>query len=477
MAKATLINSAGKKVVVEAGSVAAKGYFGQGYQLMGASGAFVAPSASPVPMTSPITPAAPAVSNQIVSGLQAADARQKAGTANATDIQNLNYAKTKGIDYSGINNIADANAAINDGQAADAAGATADGTPPTRKTTADIMAEVSKMVTPAGTTAANGTVTPAAPAPSNLAQDLTNYRSSYGVTDLETQLSDLKTQQNDLLAASKKQSFAERSKTVAMNVINGRIGQEEQAANERLTVLNNSITTVTDQLNTKYKVIDSLMSAKQIDYNNAVTSYNSQMSTNIAMFNAAKSIEENTKTEEAKVIDTARSNAQITLNALTATGATYDTLTPEQQTNLTKLGVQSGLGANFFSAVLKVSAGKDILTTITSADDTKASIIYKDGTVKTISTGLPARKTTSSGTTVDPEENARKKEVSDFKAKAADLIEKMDNRDVTWATAYASMKAQFPGLEGSIDEILGGGYDEAQGGWYGRAKTANSTRK
>lgn len=49
MAKATLINSSGKKVVVESGSEDAKGYFGQGYQLMGSSGAFVPSTPSSTP--------------------------------------------------------------------------------------------------------------------------------------------------------------------------------------------------------------------------------------------------------------------------------------------------------------------------------------------------------------------------------------------------------------------------------------------
>jgi len=76
---------------------------------------------------------------------------------------------------------------------------------------------------------------------------------------------------------------------------------------------------------------------------------------------------------------------------------TYDQLPETEKTNLTKLGVQSGLGADFFANALKVSAGKDILTTIVSSDDTKATILYKDGTTKTISTGLPAKPKT--GTT------------------------------------------------------------------------------
>jgi hypothetical protein len=55
--KATLINSAGKKVVVDSGSQLAQQYFSQGYQLMGASGKYApsvsAPAKAPIASTTP----------------------------------------------------------------------------------------------------------------------------------------------------------------------------------------------------------------------------------------------------------------------------------------------------------------------------------------------------------------------------------------------------------------------------------------
>lgn len=56
MAKATLINQAGHRVVVQSGSQQAQQHFGQGYQLMGASGQWqapVAPTQSPIATWSP----------------------------------------------------------------------------------------------------------------------------------------------------------------------------------------------------------------------------------------------------------------------------------------------------------------------------------------------------------------------------------------------------------------------------------------
>lgn len=290
-------------------------------------------------------------------------------------------------DYSNIKTVAEANAAINANQKTDAASATVSNEPPTRKTVEDVMKEITASVKP----------TTEKPASADFTGSYLNYRSQYGVTDLENQLNDLRAQEEDLLATKQSRINAERGKPVAMNVIEGRVSETERQENERIAVVQKSIANVTNQLNTKYNIIDTLMKTKEMDYDSAVSSYDKEMSNNISMYNAAKNIVDEDKTELEREKDNARSNAQIALNAYTAKGVTYDQLSNNEKTNLTKLGVQSGLGSDFFANVLKVSSGKDILTTITSADDTKASIIYKDGTVKTISTGLPARKTTGTG--------------------------------------------------------------------------------
>jgi LysM repeat protein len=288
-------------------------------------------------------------------------------------------------DYSGINNIPDANKAINANQATDAASTSMSGEPETRKTVEDVMSEIKSSITPEKEK-------PTA----DFTESYLGYRTQYGVNEMETQLNELRAQEQDLLATKTTRINAERGKTVATNVMEGRVSQVERQENERITAVQNSITNLTNQLNSKYNIIDTLMKTKEMDYNAAVSTYDKEMSNNIAIFNAAKNILEEDKTEEEKAQDNARSNAQIALNAYTARGMTYDELSVSEQTNLTKMGVQSGLGADFFANVMKVSAGKDILTTITSADDTKVSIIYKDGTTKTISTGLPAKKVAGS---------------------------------------------------------------------------------
>lgn len=362
-------------------------------------------------------------------------------------------------DYSGVNSIADANSAINEGQSADAASVTADGTPPVRQTTQQIMDDITKAVTP-------DTKKPKNP---NYEDALTDYRTKYGVVDLETELDDLRGQARDITAQMQMQRGAERGKPVAMNVIEGRISQEEQVASERLTIVNNSIATVTDQLKTKYTLIDALMKTKEMDYTAAVTHYDKEMSTNISIFNAAKGIDEANKTEIDRAQDNARASAQIYLNGMTATGQTYDTLDEVSKTTLTKLGVQSGLGADFFSNVLKISAGKDILTTVKSNDDTSVSIIYKDGTVKKISTGLPASVPAGSKSTESEVKVFYKQSMEGELQKIADTNGYIE--PAQWAKARQKWTANTPYTASVFDDTFRGYVYPARAGEYAGFET------
>lgn len=426
-----------------------------------------APVSSPAPVSPTSTPAAPTGSAYTI---KSGDTLSAIARAQGTTIQelmklnpqitnpNLIYAGkaltlpggiaggSKVPDYSSVQSIADANAAINANQKADAESATVSGEPPTRRTTEDIMKEITGIVAPKE----------AAPALPNYTAALEGYRSAYGVTDLETQLNDLKAQERDMLVIKAQRVRAEKGKTVATNVIAGRVSEVEAQENERLAVVQNSIATATDQLNTKYNIIDTLMKVKEMDYTAASTHYDKEMSNNIAMFNAAKNVEESEKSDIEKAQDTARSNAQISLNAITASGLSYADLTPDQQTNLTKMGVQSGLGADFFANALKVGSGKDILTTIVSSDDTKATMIYKDGTTKTISTGLPAKPKT--GTT----EKATDSEIKVFyKQSMQTELNKVVGTDgfispVDWAKARQKWSANTPMGAADFDEAFRG---------------------
>lgn len=83
--QATLINSAGQKVVVESGSQQAQNYFGQGYQLMGANGQYQAPQQPSLPQGAP-------QGSQAINGAQYnTQALQQANFSQITPVGNTLY--------------------------------------------------------------------------------------------------------------------------------------------------------------------------------------------------------------------------------------------------------------------------------------------------------------------------------------------------------------------------------------------------
>ena len=298
-----------------------------------------------------------------------------------------------------VQNLDQGTAYVNGNQVNDASSASVSGEPPVRnsvKTYDQVLADIKSAIgVPTGTAA------PVAPAAPNLEQNYKDLRTSYGVDTLETSLTDLNKQASDLSASLQAFKDQERNKPVAENVISGRISQQQQTVQEQLDQVNNRISTTTNQLNTKYNVINTLMKYKSDDYTTAKNNYDTQFSQNLQLLSLARGVASDQLTEAERQQDDARANAQIVINTMTARGTTYSALPADEKTTLTKLGVQSGLGANFFSNVLNVSAGKEILTTITSADQTSATIVYKDGSTKSISTGLPAKVVSGDKPTAD----------------------------------------------------------------------------
>lgn len=387
-------------------------------------------------------------------GLKEAYARKLAGTANATDLANLSYAESKGWKPQGASaSVTDPQAAndiINAEQDADIAAKTPDDTVKTRKTTEDIMEEIKKTITP----------DIAAPETPDYEQSLRDLRTEYGIDPLEMNLNDLNSQLQELYAQRESRIQSERDKTVATNIIAGRIGEVERQENERIAALERSISNVTNQLNTKYGIVNSLMDAKQLDYKTAAEAYDAQMQENITLFNAAQSIEDSLKTEDQRVIDNARSSAQILVNGFSNAGMTYDQLSDAQKTILAKLSLESGFGTDFYQTLLATTqeVQAEVLTSIVSDDKAYVTVVYKNGTTATVPTGMPRSSNVPAGGSGGGSTSTEDKAIAAFRKDAADLIEKLDNGEIGWGTAWDQLHIKYPDASPQlIDQTLGGG--------------------
>lgn len=200
------------------------------------------------------------------------------------------------------------------------------------------------------------------PAAPNFESTYNKLISEQGISDLETTVNDLTNQENELRAQFRVNKAAEEGKPVAMNVIEGRVGEQERAANERLDAVLRQKDYATNQLKAKYDVVNNLIKLKGMDYDAASESYNTAFSQNLQMFNVVKGISDDQKDDLEREQDNARANTQIIYNAIQSGGLKIDDISDDQKLSITKLEMQSGLPTGFYQALQSKNPKADIVT-------------------------------------------------------------------------------------------------------------------
>lgn len=211
--------------------------------------------------------------------------------------------------------------------------------------------------------------------------------SKSGISDLETNLNDLTNQENELRAQFRVQKANEEGKPVAMNVIEGRVSEEERAANERLDTVLRQKDYITNQLKTKYDVVNNIMNLKKLDYTTATDQYNTAFSQNLQMFNTVKGIADDQKTDAEREQDNARANAQIIYNSIKEGGLKVSEISPDQKLSITKMEMQAGLPVGFYETLQSKNPKADIVTS-TSRESNGAKYVdiimrNEDGSLST----------------------------------------------------------------------------------------------
>lgn len=315
---------------------------------------------------------------------------------------------------SNVSNMGDATTFINANQDKDIATANKSDEPPVRNVAKDLT-DAFKSLTGKSSLIPDVTV-PAAP---SYEQTYTNLRKQYGVDVLETSLNYLNSEADNIRAQFRVQKNAETGKPVAMNVIEGRISEEQKQANERLDVINNSINTITRQLTSANTAIENMMTFKKLDYETAKEQYNTEFSNNITLFNTVRGVYETQLTETERAADNARSNLQIIYNSISDGEANVATISDSMKAKITSLELQAGLPTGFYQSLKTANPKGKILSTTTRTTGGKkyADVIYQntDGSLTTKQVYLGSSNEGSTTTTEsDLEREARAKIVSYF---------------------------------------------------------------
>lgn len=284
------------------------------------------------------------------------------------------------------------------------------------KTYQDAFAELQKTLTQ------NQPVKPAA---TSFEQDYTAQLEKAGVSDLEKSLADLTASEQEIRAQFRVNKAGEKGKPVAMNVIEGRVSEQERNANEQLDTVLRQKDYITNQLKTKYDVVNNMMNLKKMDYETATDAYNTAFTQNLNMFNTVKGIMDDEKSDLERKEDNARANAQIIYNNITSGGLTLDSIPADQKLQISKLEMQAGLPSGFFQSLQSKNPKADIVTSTTRTSGGKK---YADVIMRDAATGALVTKSILLGSTNEGSGGGSDLSAGELKNKAfSDLNSILDN--------------------------------------------------
>lgn len=244
------------------------------------------------------------------------------------------------------------------------------------------------------------------PTAPNFESSFEALRSKYNVDQLESSINSYDAEEQDLRAQLRISTNAELGKPVALNVIEGRVGEQERNMMERIDYVTRQKARAVNQLQTANDAIENLMNFRKLDYDVAKDRYDTEFSQNIQLFNTIKGVAEFESSEEDKAMDNARANLQIIYNSI-ADGGDITTIDGAQKAKINKLELQAGLPQGFYENIATQKPDAKVLSTTTrSTGGVKyADVIYKnpDGSITTQQVRLGADTSGSGGKPTESE--------------------------------------------------------------------------
>lgn len=260
------------------------------------------------------------------------------------------------------------------------------------KATQDIFENINNILT-------DGLEQPDLPSFADRYQEL---RTEGGLADLEAQLNTLDKEEADIQARLRVRTNAEEGKPVALNVIEGRVTEATRQERENLEFIQRQKNYVSNQIQSKTAVIETIMNLEKMDFEFAESRYQNQFEQRKSTISLGLQVQEYQDDLEKDKIENARANGEIFVDTLVKSGKTSTDITASQDAQLRRWGLETGLGSDFFFNMIdavQAESDSEILTHVISEDKSTATILFKNGKTQTISTGI--KDTGSSGGDVE----------------------------------------------------------------------------
>lgn len=286
----------------------------------------------------------------------------------------------------------------------------------------------------------------------NFEATYSKMRKEYGVDGLERTINEYDSLEQDIQSRLRDRVDTEEGKTVAMNVIEGRVGEAEKQEFRRLDEIGRAKNRAVNELQTANNVIETMMNLKQMDYTVAKDEYNREFTRNTQLFSIFKGMEEFDMSVEERDRVAAVSNLNILYGAIKDGGIDIATLDPAMEAKMSSLELKAGLPTGFYKNVAASNPEGKVLstTTRTSGGVKYADVIVQnpDGSFKTSSIRLGA-----DGSGASTKADTDDKEIKSFRSDAAGLIEKLGMNEISWGAAFNSLKAKYPEASNELIDV------------------------
>lgn len=330
------------------------------------------------------------------------------------------------------------------------------------KTPAEIEADVRSKLE-------GSTQIPTAP---NFEESFTNLREELGLSDIESNITELKRSRRGIEAVTRQRTRFEEGRQVGLGVIAGRISETERQAREDLEFVDRQISYQTEQVQAGYNTINTMMSMRNMDFQAGLEVYNAEFNKNKTIYSAIRSEITEERSFQQRIIERAQDNAKANLatysNLILKGNMKYKNLSSAQKLDINKMEIQSGLGIGYLSK-LKMSLQDKIISSTQRV--APGGIQYVDTVIRQDNGKLRVKSIrvgrvhmSSSGGSAAATAAARNK-AAKAAAKAAQQKAFWDTADQSkdllregnqWGEVWNTFKAKFPGATaGDIDKALG----------------------
>jgi hypothetical protein len=222
------------------------------------------------------------------------------------------------------------------------------------------------------------------PRPPSLMEMFAQQRQQLGLEPLENQLAGIDSEIDRINTTAFTDADRAGEAPLGMRAIGNKQGAIGREAQRQVALLQVERSAVARQVANKTATLQMVMDFTQQDFANASQAYGQEFDRNVQALNILNDQQDREQTAQDRLAANATANLQTVWNSLQETGASFDSLSPDQRRSVNEMEMQAGLPVGFFESLPAIVPESKILSTTTRES---GGMKYADVLAKNPATG------------------------------------------------------------------------------------------